>query len=172
MVLARTTAHVSLEKGESKLRPYALKEEGSIPIMVAPVQASQNIMKPSSGPLVPLMLMLLFLPGLILASDSSVPHAHTGRQQPFAPGDPSVSLDKKALSILASGRPFQTTIHIPGSTSGRGLVVQEVHAPPDVVWDRILDFNSYADMVPRTFECKNYDVLKTSLSSFACTRVS
>jgi len=168
MVRARTTAHVSLEKGESKLRPYALKEEGSIPIMVAPVQASQNIMKPSSGPLlVPAvrlmlsaLLSLLFLVRPVLASDPSVPHAHTGKQQPFAPGDPKLSLDKKALSILASGRPFQTTIHIPGSTSGRGLVVQEVHAPPDVVWDRILDFNSYADMVPRTFECKNYDVQK------------
>ena len=128
---------------------------------MVPVQASQN-MRPSSWPLLPaarlVLLALLFLPAL--ASDPSVPHAHTGKQQPFAPGDPNVSLDKKALSIMASGRPFQTTIHVPGSTSGRGLVVQEVHAPPDVVWDRILDFNSYANMVPRTFECKNYDVQK------------
>ena len=97
---------------------------------------------------------------LILASDPNAPHAHTGKQQPFSPGDPSVSLDRKALSILSSGKPFQTTIHVPGSTSGRGLVVQEVHAPPNVVWDRILDFDHYVDMVPRTFECKNYHVQK------------
>uniref|UniRef100_A0A6U4DG12 Coenzyme Q-binding protein COQ10 START domain-containing protein n=1 Tax=Minutocellus polymorphus TaxID=265543 RepID=A0A6U4DG12_9STRA len=123
-----------------------------------------------SGPLLPpvarlmlsLLLLLVILPdaSLILASDPSVPHAHKGKQDPFSPGDPNVSLDSKALSILSSGQPFQTTIHVPGSTSGRGLVVQEVHAPPDAVWDRILDFNHYADMVPRTFECKNYDEQK------------
>lgn len=97
---------------------------------------------------------------LILASDPDVPHAHSGKQQPFPPGNPNVSLDRKALSTLASGKPFQTTIHVPGSTSGRGLVVQEIHAPPEVVWDRILDFDHYVDMVPRTVECKNYHVHK------------
>ena len=119
-----------------------------------------------SAPRVLLSLLLLLILGpnehrlLILASDPNVPHAHAGRQQPFSPGDPNVNLDRKALSILSSGKPFQTTIHVPGSTSGRGLVVQEVHAPPDVVWDRILDLDHYVDMVPRTFECKNYHVQK------------
>ena len=120
-----------------------------------------------SEPRILLSLLLLLILGpnpnehrllLVHASDPNAPHAHTGKQQPFSPGDPNVNLDRKALSILSSGKPFQTTIHVPGSTSGRGLVVQEVHAPPNVVWDRILDFDHYADMVPRTFECKSYHV--------------
>ena len=118
----------------------------------------------SARVLLSFLLLLILGPNehklLTLASDPNVPHAHAGKRQPFAPGDPNVSLDRKALSVLSSGKPFQTTIHVPGSTSGRGLVVQEVHAPPDVVWDRILDFDHYVDMVPRTFECKNYDVEK------------
>ena len=118
----------------------------------------------SARVLLSLLTLLILGPNehklLILASDPNAPHAHTGKQQPFSPGDPSVSLDRKALSILSSGKPFQPTIHVPGSTSGRGLVVQEVRAPPDVVWDRILDFDHYVDMVPRTFECKNYHVHK------------
>lgn len=118
----------------------------------------------SARVLLSLLILLILGPNehrlLILASDPNVPHAHSGVQQPFSPGDPNVKLDRKALSILSSGKPFQTTIHVPGSTSGRGLVVQEIHAPPDVVWDRILDFDHYVDMVPRTFECKNYNLQK------------
>ena len=118
----------------------------------------------SARVLLSLLILLILGPNehrlQILASDPNAPHAHSGKQQPFSPGDPNVKLDRKALSILSSGKPFQTTIHVPGSTSGRGLVVQEIHAPPDVVWDRILDFDHYVDMVPRTFECKNYNLQK------------
>ena len=96
----------------------------------------------------------------INASDINAPHSHTGRVSPFEPGDPKVPLNTKAKSILSSGSPYQTTIHVPGSTSGRGLVVQDVHAPPDVVWDRILDFDHYVGMVPKTAESKNYEVIK------------
>jgi hypothetical protein len=31
-----------------------------------------------------------------------------------------------------------------------------VHAPTDIVWERILDFDHYADMVPKTVESSNY----------------
>jgi hypothetical protein len=44
--------------------------------------------------------------------------------------------------------------------SGRGLVVQDVDAPTDVVWDRILDYDNYANMVPKTVESKNYRVIE------------
>jgi hypothetical protein len=36
------------------------------------------------------------------------------------------------------------------------MVVQDVNAPTDVIWDRILDFNSYAKMVPKTIESEIY----------------
>lgn len=106
-----------------------------------------------------LSLLLAILPTPSNASDFNAPHSHTGKVSPFSPGDPKVDLSK-AKSILLSGSPYQTTIHVPGSTSGRGLVVQDVHAPPDVVWGRILDFDHYTDMVPKTAESKNYQVLQ------------
>lgn len=43
--------------------------------------------------------------------------------------------------------------------SGRGLVVQDVNAPTHVVWDRILDYDNYSNMVPKTVESKNYKVI-------------
>jgi hypothetical protein len=75
---------------------------------------------------------------------------------PFSPGDPKVNLDKEALKILELGKPYQTQIQ--SGASGRGLVVQDIHAPTDIVWGRILDYDHYADMVPKTSESKNYDV--------------
>lgn len=40
------------------------------------------------------------------------------------------------------------------------MVVQDINAPPDVVWGRILDHNHYADMVPKTVESENYEVIQ------------
>jgi len=91
------------------------------------------------------------------ASSFTEPHDHTGVVTPFQPGDPKITLDKKALSILASGRPYQTQIQ--SGTGGRGLVVQDVDAPTDVVWGRILDYDNYTKMAPKTSESKNYKVV-------------
>jgi len=37
-------------------------------------------------------------------------------------------------------------------------VVQDISAPSDLVWGRILDYDNYAKMVPKTVESKNYNV--------------
>ena len=37
--------------------------------------------------------------------------------------------------------------------------MQDIDAPPDVVWGRILDYDNYSKMVPKTVESKNYDVV-------------
>jgi hypothetical protein len=87
------------------------------------------------------------------------PHPHQGKVAPFSPGDPKVKLDMGALQVLESEKPYQTQIQ--SGTSGRGLVVQDIHAPTDIVWGRILDYDHYADMVPKTIESKNYDVHKS-----------
>jgi hypothetical protein len=44
--------------------------------------------------------------------------------------------------------------------SGRGLVVQDVDAPTNIVWDRILDYDNYSNMVPKTVESKNYNIIE------------
>lgn len=98
-----------------------------------------------------LVLQLFFLVAVLINAE---PHPHSGKVTPFVAGDPGVRLSSDALRTLASGKPYKTQIQS-GST-GRGLVVQDVHAPSSVVWDRILDFNHYNKMVPKTVESKTY----------------
>jgi hypothetical protein len=47
-------------------------------------------------------------------------------------------------------------LKVPGGGGGRALAVQDVHAPPEYVWDRILDFPNYKNMVPKVSDCYNY----------------
>lgn len=92
------------------------------------------------------------------ASNFNKPHSHTGKVELFQPGDPKITLDGKATSILKAGKPYSTQVQS-GSSGGRGLVVQDVNAPTDVVWGRILDYDHYGDMVPKTIDSKNYKVV-------------
>jgi len=89
-------------------------------------------------------------------SSFTEPHAHQGVVTPFQPGDPKVKLDGKAIGILKQGKPYQTQVQSGGS--GRGLVVQDIDAPPSIVWGRILDYDNYSNMVPKTVESKNYNI--------------
>ena len=77
-------------------------------------------------------------------------HPHQGKITPYQPGDPKVKLDSKALDTLNSGQPYQTQLS--SKLGGRGMVVQDIHASADVVWGRILDYESYPEMVPKTLE--------------------
>mmetsp|Transcript_20409 Transcript_20409/g.42567 ORF Transcript_20409/g.42567 Transcript_20409/m.42567 type:complete len:291 (-) Transcript_20409:46-918(-) len=105
-------------------------------------------------------LVALFLLSLTApftdAADAKSPHPHSGKVPPFKPGDPKVKLNKKALKLLKNGKPYQTQVKT--GNRGRGLVVQDIAAPPSVVWDTILNFDNYAKMVPRTTYSKNYGV--------------
>jgi Polyketide cyclase / dehydrase and lipid transport len=103
--------------------------------------------------------VILILLGLdagcnLLKVVSSKPHPHTGVVKPFASGDPGVKLDRDALAILKSGKPFK--IQVQDGSAGRGMVVQDVQAPVETVWGRILDFDAYPKMVPKTVECATY----------------
>lgn len=40
-----------------------------------------------------------------------------------------------------------------GGKGGRALAVQDVNAPPEYVWDRILDFGNYNKMVGAAETC-------------------
>jgi len=93
------------------------------------------------------------------ASSFNEPHAHTGVVTPFQPGDPKITLDQKATAILNSGKPYQTQTAA-GESGGRGLVVQDIHADPSIVWGRILDYDNYANMVPKTISSSNYRIEK------------
>ena len=105
------------------------------------------------------IILLVNLLGRASASNFNKPHAHKGKLEPFQPGDPKVKLDGKAKNILRSGKPYQTQVQTSDGAGGRGLVVQDVDAPTNIVWERILDYDNYASMVPKTAESKNYKIV-------------
>jgi len=110
-----------------------------------------------------LLLSSLIILMLTFGADSSSvdePHPHSGVLVPFEAGDPKIQLNSQAMNVLASGKPYETKVKSESGNSGRGLVVQDVHAPTTIVWDRVLDFNNYSKMVPKTLESKNYAVEK------------
>jgi len=46
--------------------------------------------------------------------------------------------------------------------SGRGFVIQDIHAPAHIIWQHILDFSSYPNKCPRVKKCDNYETLTNS----------
>ncbi len=46
---------------------------------------------------------------IVEASNFNKAHAHTGKVEPFQPGDPKIKLDGKATSILKAGKPYQVS---------------------------------------------------------------
>jgi hypothetical protein len=91
--------------------------------------------------------------------ESHPTHPHQGKVTPFQPGDPNIILDDKALEVLARGQPYQTQVMSAGKSGGRGMVVQDINAPAHTVWGRILDYDNYAKMVPKTVESQNYQII-------------
>lgn len=85
------------------------------------------------------------------------PHKHEGLVPPYKPKAPKVDLNKDALSTLNNGKIYKTQI-MDGS-SGRGLVVLDVHSPTATIWSRILDYNNYAKMVSGCTASRNYNVI-------------
>jgi ribosome-associated toxin RatA of RatAB toxin-antitoxin module len=98
-------------------------------------------------------LFLLLLSQYVSLSSAEA-HPHAGKVTPFQAGDPGVKLNGSALKTLSSGKPYSTQIQ--SASGGRGIVVQDVQAPVDVVWGKILDFNHYDKMVPKTAESEIY----------------
>ena len=68
----------------------------------------------------------------MIAQVVNPPSVHFFVQQPAH--RKSLTCLSQAESLLASGKPYQTQIK--NGNKGRGLVVQDINAPSDVVWGR------------------------------------
>lgn len=90
-----------------------------------------------------------------VAADPNAAHPHQGVLTPYPtpPTKPSLSADE--LSTLASGDVVRKQTQ--GDSGGRGIAVQDIHATPDVIWARILDYGSYPTMVEGVLECEVYE---------------
>ncbi|KAG5188008.1 hypothetical protein JKP88DRAFT_347956 [Tribonema minus] len=103
--------------------------------------------------------LLLLALGLaaVAARKELTPHPHQGLSDPYPPGKPETELASKDIQLLRDGKLVQQSFK-KGGGAGRALAVQDLHAPPDYVWDRILDFGNYPKMVPKVVKCNNYEV--------------
>jgi len=93
-----------------------------------------------------MMMILLqnYLLLLVFASSTDEPHWHEGKAERFVPGDPKISLNDVGLKKLENGDMHE--IVTTGGMSKRIFHIQDVHAPPVIIWKRILDFNNYNAM--------------------------
>jgi hypothetical protein len=98
--------------------------------------------------LVPLLHAVLLLSGLheIVAASKKKRHAHNGVLTPFDGRQLEYNLSPDQYTKLKNGDPV--VINERKGSSGRGIVVQDIKAPPHVCMDRITDLDNYKKMVP------------------------
>lgn len=97
--------------------------------------------------------------GVHAKKDRNQPHPNQGLLKPYQPGPFDISLSKQDEQKLSSGQPVmkQTQADKNDPSAGGGAIcVQDVHAPKDIVWNEILDLNSYKGKVPKVLTSKNY----------------
>lgn len=99
-------------------------------------------------------LVALSTGGDARAADADSPHPHQGIVEPFrGPPAPPV-LDPDQVRALARGEAVLTTLENDGG--GRGMAIQDIQATPATVWNRILAFREYPDMVNYVVESEPY----------------
>jgi hypothetical protein len=82
-------------------------------------------------------------------------HPHRGTLTPYAGEPPKLTLSAAELHVLQKGEPVLKQSE--AGLGGRGIAVQDIAAPSDVVWDRILDFDRYPKMIDDVKEIEVYE---------------
>lgn len=103
------------------------------------------------------ILWLVLVAGGAHAADKSKPHPHTGKIKPFKLGKPDVTLKASEVSKVDAGEMFIAQSMSADGLSGRSTAVQSIAAPPNTIWDQLLDFNAYPAKVDKLNECKIYE---------------
>jgi hypothetical protein len=96
----------------------------------------------------------LWFAGTAIAADPNSPHPHQGVLRAYPQPPPAIALTPEDLATLSSGGVVRKQTR--GEEGGRGVAVQDVHATPEVIWAKILDFAAYPRMVENVYECQVY----------------
>ena len=83
------------------------------------------------------------------------PHTHQGVLEPYDGKHIPYTLTKEQNALLNDGKPV--TINQRNGKSGRGIVIQDIHAPPHVCLSKISDLPNYSKMVPNVKSIEIYD---------------
>jgi ribosome-associated toxin RatA of RatAB toxin-antitoxin module len=98
--------------------------------------------------------LVLLLAAGVHAADPGTPHPHQGVLRAYSGPPPLITLSADERARLAAGGVVKRQLNY--GDGGRGVAVQDIHAPPDVIWGRILDFPAYPRMVDNVQECEIY----------------
>lgn len=101
-----------------------------------------------------LALILMTLSRPTEAADATRPHEHTGILQPYVGAPPALSLTSDELARL--GRDELVLKQVRVGNGGRGVAVMDIHASPQTVWSRILNFGMYPKWVDNVAACDVY----------------
>ena len=102
-----------------------------------------------------LIVFLCFNVLLSFGATKAKPHSHQGQLEPYDGKHISYSLTKEENLLLDAGKPV--TINQRNGKSGRGIVIQDINAPPHVCLSRISDLPNYSKMVPNVKNVEIYD---------------
>jgi hypothetical protein len=111
------------------------------------------------------LMLCLWIPGCYSASKNK-PHSHQGMLQPYDGKHISYTLTPEQNKKLNAGEPV--VINQRNGKSGRGIVIQDIQAPPHVCIDRISDLRNYHKMVPNV---KNIDIYEENTYPNGTTKV-
>ena len=103
-------------------------------------------------------MISLFFPLFVatsIAFDPSSPHPHTGKVTPMKKAPNAVSLSVEQKKSLSQGNPVFMRVRT-GDTRGKGVAVQYIHAPDQIVWDTILNYPKYPQWVENVTSCAVY----------------
>ena len=102
------------------------------------------------------------------AFDPLSPHPHTGKVIPMKKAPEAVFLSRAQQQSLSAGKPIFMRVRT-DDTQGKGVAVQYIQAPPEVVWNTILNYPKYPQWVENVKSCtvyqKNGESWYTSLIS-------
>lgn len=82
-------------------------------------------------------------------ADATQPHPHRGVLQKYerqSPGRYGISVAGVPAERLRSGKPVLKIISLKSGFK-RAVSIQDIPAPPDVVWSKIMDLDHYPQMV-------------------------
>jgi carbon monoxide dehydrogenase subunit G len=82
-------------------------------------------------------------------------HPHQGMLTPYKGEPPKITLSAADLILLDKGETVMKQSE--AGLGGRGMAVQDIAAPTDVVWDRILDFDGYPKMIANVKQIEVYE---------------
>eukprot|EP00967_Tisochrysis_lutea_P156122 scaffold313959_cov40-Tisochrysis_lutea.AAC.1 len=101
-------------------------------------------------------LLLSSLPlSLARGADANKPHPHRGILQRYERQPPSsygISVSGVPLDRLRSGKPLLKILSL-SSGFKRAVSIQDIPAPPEVVWEKIMDLEHYPQMVEGCARC-------------------